>query len=91
MDQEKIKLDHDLLFDFICTERWLSNLYNSAVNDSSTSRVKQQMLYILSDQHQIYTEMYDEFSKRGWAESENADYQKIQSTKEKYTSQLKDL
>ena len=91
MNQEKIELEQNLLFDLLWTEKWITNEYNNCVNDSSTSRMKQQMMYLLSDQHQIYSQMFDEISKRGWIETKPADYEQIKTTKEKYLQQLNEL
>ena len=88
MAQEKRKMDQDVLYDLLYTERYLTNLYNDAANESSSNSVQQQMLNLLSSQHNIYSSVYGEMSKRGWIQNQPAEYEKLKQLKQNYLDQL---
>ena len=77
VDKEKV---HDLLF----TQKHLTDSYNTFANESTTKNLQQDLLSILSDEHDLEFKLADEMQRRGWYTVEYADQSGIDKIKENY-------
>ncbi|WP_171904647.1 spore coat protein [Sporolituus thermophilus] len=58
--------DRDMLLDLLVTENYLSQLYNHAVLESSTSNVQKTFEQLLQDAHNTSRALFTEMQERGW-------------------------
>ena len=53
-------------------------------NECATTAIRDEMMNILHDEHDIQADIFMEMQKRGWYPTPMAEEQKIQSTKQKF-------
>lgn len=80
---EKIRL-----FDLLSSEKFMADVYNSDLLESSTSELSGCLWSILEDQHRIQKEIFEELSSRGLYPTEKAPEDKINQTKMKYSKKV---
>jgi spore coat protein CotF len=76
------------LNDLLTTEKSLSGLYNTYYAESATGAVRSCLSSILSDEHRIGEELFQEMNSRGWYPVEKAEEAKINSTKQKFSKSV---
>lgn len=79
--------DKDMMFDAISSQKFMTDIYNTFANECSEPNIRNEMLNILQDEHQIQADIFTELQKRGWYATTPADQNQIQSTKQKFTNQ----
>ena len=79
--------DQDMLTDMLASEKLLTSVYSIAANESATPKVRSDFVSILTDTHQIQSEIFSEMQGRGWYPVEAADMNKINEAKQKFTQQ----
>jgi spore coat protein CotF len=69
--------DRDFINDILATEKYLTNSYNTAVNEASIEELYQLQIKHLTDTHQAGRELYKIMQQKGWYQIEPAESQKI--------------
>ena len=76
--------DKDMLEDVLTSQKQITGLYNTYANECATTAIRDEMMNILHDEHDIQADIFMEMQKRGWYPTPMAEEQKIQSTKQKF-------
>ena len=76
--------DQEVLTDALASEKFATDGYNNFSNECATPEVRQKFLALLSEEHQIQNDIFQEMSKRGWYPTPAAEKQKIDEAKQKY-------
>lgn len=76
--------DKAMLNDALISQKMLTDDYNTFANECATPGVRNEFLSILSEEHQIQADIFDEMSKRGWYQVSPADQVKIDQAKQKF-------
>ncbi len=79
--------DKEMLHDSLSSQKEITGIYNTFTNECVSTALRNEMLNILHDEHSIQADIFTEMQKRGWYPTEMAEEQKIQSAKQKFTSQ----
>ncbi len=78
--------DKAMMNDALISQKMLTDDYNTFANECATPSVRNEFLSILSEEHQIQADVFDEMSKRGWYQTPPADQMKIDQAKQKFTN-----
>jgi spore coat protein CotF len=79
--------DKDLLEDILLTVKGGSDLYLHGTIESSTQNVHSTFDRALNDCLKIQNEIYSKMSAKGWYPSEQAEQNKINQAKQKFSAQ----
>lgn len=58
--------DKAMMNDALISQKMLTDDYNTFANECATPSVRNEFLSILSEEHQIQADVFDEMNKRGW-------------------------
>ncbi len=83
--------DQQMLTDALSTQKFLTGKYNECVNECASVKLRDEMMNILAEEHQIGAEVFEEMSKRGWYPTEQAQQDKIKQAKQKFSNILTSL
>jgi spore coat protein CotF len=78
--------DQDFASDLLMTEKQLCSVYTTAATEAQCPNIRGELKNILSNQLDIQNEMFQVLSTKGWYQTEEAQQNKVQQTKDKYTS-----
>ena len=78
--------DQQRITDVLSTQKMATDGYNTFANEASDPVVKNTLMSILNEEHDIQHEVFVEMSKRGWYQTEAAEDNKITQAKQKYAS-----
>lgn len=78
--------DREMISDVLSSQKFMTDGYNTSANEAAEPTVKNAMMSILDDEHSIQHDVFLEMQKRGWYQTEAAPMQKIQETKDKFSS-----
>ena len=87
MNQSAGFCEKEMITDMLTSQKQMTSLYNTSANESAAPQVRDEFLNILSEEHQMQAELFDEMNKRGWYQTAEAQQQKIQQAVQKYSSQ----
>lgn len=73
-----------MLFDALNSEKFLSSIYNCDILESATPEVKRCFCGILTDEHNLQHDIFNELSTRGYYPVEKAKEEKINEVKQTY-------
>ena len=76
--------DKELLGDVLSTQKWLTSTYSTYANECATPNLRNDMLNILKEEHEIQADLFTEMHNRGWYQTQPAEQQKIEQTKQKF-------
>ena len=76
--------DKEMLEDVLTSQKQITGLYNTYANECATTAIRDEMMNILHDEHDIQADIFMEMQKRGWYPTPMAEEQKIQRTKQKF-------
>jgi spore coat protein CotF len=76
--------EKDLINDVLNSQKFATETYNSFANECATPNVRDGFLYILGEEHQIQSEVFDLMKQRGWYPAPAADQQKVEQAKQKF-------
>ncbi|MVB10643.1 Coat F domain protein [Caprobacter fermentans] len=79
--------ERELMDDALASQKYMTDTYNTYTNECVTQNVRDEFMNILSEEHQIQSEVFDTMKKRGWYNVPDAQQQKIQQAKQKFQSQ----
>ncbi len=77
--------DQETVTDLLCSEKYLTGVYNTFCCETATPALRSCMMNILEDQHRIGEELFSEMSTRGWYKTEKAEEQKLTETRQKFS------
>ena len=77
--------DKDRLEDALSSQKFIAEAYNSFANECAAANIRDELLNILQDEHNIQADIFGEMQKRGWYPTTPADQQQIQTVKAKYS------
>ena len=79
--------ERDLMNDVLSSQKFITDTYNTFTNECATQNVRDGFMSILSEEHQIQSEVFDLMKQRGWYQTPAADQQKVSQAKQQYQSQ----
>jgi len=79
--------EKEILNDVLASEKAVTGAYNTFANECATPNVRDEFMRILTEEHQIQADVFDEMQKRGWYPTPAAEQQKIQQAKQKFQNQ----
>ncbi len=79
--------DKEMMSDALISQKLLTDDYNVFARECVAPNVRNDFMSILNEEHKIQQEIFDEAQKRGWYQVPPAEQQKIDQTKQKFSSQ----
>lgn len=79
--------DKEMMNDSLSTQKELTSVYNTFANECAMVALRNEMLNILKEEHEIQATVFAEMQQRGWYQTPLAQDQKVQSAKQKFQSQ----
>ncbi len=79
--------EKDMLNDALIAERSITSDYNSFTNECTNSKIRNVMLDLLNEEHDIQAEVFEEMHARGYYPTPFAEQQMINQTKKKFAQQ----
>jgi len=79
--------EKEIFEDVLTSQKAVTGAYNNFTNECATPNIRNEFMNILTEEHQIQAEVFDEMKKRGWYPTPAADQQKIQQAKQKFQNQ----
>ncbi len=76
--------DRDFINDMLATEKYMTNGYDTALNEASHSTFYQNLLSIYTETQNCQRELFNLMFKKGWYSFEAADQQKLQQAYQKF-------
>jgi len=76
--------DQAKLDDALSSQKFISSSYNTCANEAAEPVVKNTLMSLLEDEHQIQHDLFVQMQKRGWYQTEAAPQQKIEEAKNKF-------
>ncbi len=82
--QIKSLSDQEIMEDILSSQKHITDTYNTFSNECASPVLREDMLKILREEHNIQSTIYTDMSKRGWYNTQQADQQMIDQVKIKY-------
>ncbi len=76
--------EKERMTDFLCSEKFLTSVYNTYACEAATPAVKACLLNTLTETHRMQEEIFNEMSTRGWYTVEKAEETKLNQAKQQY-------
>lgn len=76
--------DRAKLDDALSSQKFISDGYNTSANEAAEPMVKNTLMSLLEEEHDIQHDLFLQMQKRGWYQTEPAPQQKIDETKSKF-------
>ena len=76
--------EKDLMFDMLASEKQAANNYSIFANECACPDLRNDMLNILREQHEMQADVWGEISSRGWYSPPPAEQPKIMQAKQKF-------
>ena len=86
---ESVYTDKEILGDALTTEKTSTCNYNTYSNECVHNAVRETMLNILSEEHEIQNKVFNMMHDRGYYPTPEADDKKLQETKSKFAQSVK--
>lgn len=83
--------DEDILKDMLDSQKYITTLYNINANECTNMELKDNMLKILREEHNIQTSVFQELQVRGMYSTLNAEKQKVDEVNTKFQAIAKEL
>lgn len=84
MNQTDHLTDQEMLEDLLSAQKMITGSYNSFACECAGDGLKNEMVALLGEEHQIQHELFAEMEKRGWYQPEPAEHQKISRARERF-------
>ncbi|MFA5562001.1 MAG: spore coat protein [Eubacteriales bacterium] len=78
--------DKEQLTDLLSGQKFLTSNYNSYLNEAATPEVRQAFSQILSEEHVIENEIWQEMNRRGWYNVCAAEASEVTKAKQQFES-----
>jgi spore coat protein CotF len=79
--------EKEVFDDVLTSQKFITETYNTFANECATPNIRSEFMRILTEEHQIQADVFDEMQKRGWYQTPAAEQQKIQQAKQKFQNQ----
>ncbi len=79
--------EKDILQDCLSRQKHISASYNSYAGECVNEQLRNTFLNILDDEHRIQADLFTDMSTNGWYPVQPAEQQKIQQTRQKFSTQ----
>lgn len=76
--------DQEIMNDINSSQKHISGIYNSYASECANEKLRDDMLCILREEHNIQSSIFTEMEKRGWYAPPAAEQQKIDQAKTKF-------
>lgn len=77
--------DQAMINDALSSQKFISDGYNTGANEAAAMAVKDTLMSLLEDEHNIQHDLFSQMQKRGWYKTEPAPQQKIDETRTKFS------
>ena len=84
---EQIYTDKEILADALTAEKAATNNYNAFANECKNLSVRNDILNLLNEEHQLESDVFDEMHRRGWYPTVLAEPLAIDEAKTKYENE----
>lgn len=76
--------EKEVFDDVLASQKFITDTYNTFTNECATPGIRDEFLNILTEEHQIQADVFDEMKKRGWYTTPAAQQQKVEQAKQKF-------
>ncbi len=83
--------DRDILKDSLLSQKYMTQCYNMYANECCDVKLRDELVNILCEEHQIQADIFAEMKKRGYYETQNAEHESIAKAKQKFQDEMKNL
>lgn len=80
--------EKELLTDLLCSQKFVTGVYNTYCNEASTPAMRSCLSSILQDEHRIQEEIFNEMSSKGYYKVEMAEETKLSAEKQKFSQNV---
>lgn len=77
--------DKEMLNDMLAGQKMITGLYNTMSNECSDESLRNDMLTILREEHNMQNNVFKEMQKRGWYTPVEADQSAVMQSKAKFS------
>lgn len=77
--------DKEMMNDVLADQKMISSIYNTFSNECVNEALRNDMLTILREEHNMQANVFNEMKKRGWYAPPNAEMTAIEQAKTKFT------
>lgn len=78
--------EQEILSDTLISQKHLTDSYNLYAGECVNEQLRSTMLNILGDEHKIQADIFNNMQSHGWYQVEQAEQQKIQKARQKFTT-----
>ena len=79
--------EKDMLQDGLASQKHITDSYNTFAGECVNPQLRGTFLNILDEEHRIQAELFNTMQSKGWYQVEQAPAQKVQQTRQKYSTQ----
>ena len=76
--------DRDILLDSLFFEKQMSHRYNYLANECENTKVSDEFVNLLCEEHQIHSNLFKEMINRNWHKTTYAAKDEIEKVKDKF-------
>ena len=80
--------DKDHLFDALSSEKFATANYNTFANECKCPALRNDLMILLKEEHDIQFSIFQEADKRGWYPVPPAQQQMVDQAKQKFTNMM---
>lgn len=78
--------DQEIMGDALNSQKFITGSYNTVANEFSDNNLRNQIMTILNDEHQIQYDIFQTMQQRGWYATTPAEQTKINQALQKFQS-----
>ena len=78
--------EKEILQDSLISQKLITDSYNTFAGECVSAQLRNTMLNILDDEHQIQADLFSCLQANGWYCTEPADQQKVEKARQKFAS-----
>ena len=79
--------EKEMLQDGLASQKHITDSYNTFAGECVNPQLRGTFLNILDEEHHIQAELFSTMQSKGWYQVEQAPAQKVQQTRQKYSTQ----
>ena len=84
MNTNQTMQEKEIMTDLLCSQKFVTSLYNTFCNEASTPAMRSCLSSILQDEHRVQEEIFNEMSNKGYYKVEMAEETKLNTEKQKF-------
>ena len=84
MNTNQTMKEKELMTDLLCSQKFVTGVYNTFCNEASTPAMRSCLSSILQDEHRVQEELFNEMSNKGYYKVEMAEDTKLNAEKQKF-------